>query len=115
MTEYFPTSNVTFFTKDLADNVYIIAYCFTGATWMQCFVDSLSPEARSSITREVGSKVFRFGGGKICKSIKCVEVPCQVAGHNVIPILLSKEAMKKAQLELNLVSDKSEIFGKKHV
>ena len=93
-----------------------------GTTWMQCFIDTLSPEARSSIKREAGSKIFKFGGGEICKSIESVEFPCKMAGKNVrirtdvvnadIPLLLSKEAMKKAEVKLDLVSDTAEIFGK---
>lgn len=89
---------------------------------MHCFLGSLSPEAKSSIKRETGSKIFKFGGVEISKSIESIEFPCKIVGKNIriradiidadIPLLLSKEAMKKAEMKLDLVNDTAEVFEK---
>ena len=63
--------------------------------------------------------VFEFGGGEKIKSEK-ITLSCWLAGvkfltqtdvvNSKIPLLLSKMAMKKAKIKLDLVHDKAEIF-----
>ena len=65
---------------------------------------------------------FRFGDGKSIISEQCVSIPCKIAGVNVnvetdvvkseIPLLLSKDCMKKAGTKIDFVNDKINIFGK---
>ena len=56
-------------------------------------------------------------------SEKCISIPCKIDGERVnvvtdvvkseIPLLLSKESMKKAGTKIDFVKDKVIIFGKK--
>ena len=51
-----------------------------------------------------------------------IKFPCELAGKKIfikchivdsdLPLLLSKDAMKKAHMKLDLENDKAEIFGK---
>ena len=64
--------------------------------------------------------MFKFGSGKLIKSLKRVTVPTCIAGKNIdlttdvieadIPLLLSKEAMKKSNPRINFANDKIHIF-----
>ena len=65
---------------------------------------------------------LKFKDGKIVNSEKCISIPSKIAGERVnvvtdvvkseIPLLLSKESMKKAGTKINFVNDKVTIFGK---
>ena len=65
---------------------------------------------------------FQFGDRKIVTSEKCISIPFKIAGERVnvvtdavkseIPLLLSKESMKKAGTKIDFVKDKIIIFGK---
>ena len=93
-----------------------------GKQWIKCFIDSLSEDKISQINEYRGHKIFKFGGGESKKSLGVIEFPCELAGKEVfikcnivdcdLPLLLSKEAMKKACVKLDLENDKAEIFGK---
>ena len=73
------------------------------------------------VKRKPGHKVFKFGGNEIKKSIEVVEIPCILAGKWIrlsadvvdsnIPLLLSKESMKRLKVKLDLENDVAEIFG----
>ena len=92
-----------------------------GSSWYECFKDGLAEG--ESIKETEGVKMFKFGGGERLKSLKCVQLPCMLAGRDVmieadvvdsdIPLLLSLKAMKGAQVKLDLENDEAEIFGKK--
>ena len=74
------------------------------------------------VKKRPSSTVFRFGGGERLQSNGRVTFPCHLAGKSCeittdvvqsdIPLLLSKDAMKKAEMKLDLVHDRAEIFGK---
>ena len=93
-----------------------------GKKCLDCYLLSLSETGCSKIKQNPGIKVFKFGGGKILTSIALVELPEILADRKVtiktdvvtsdIPLLLSLEAMKKAEVKLDLVNDSAEIFGK---
>lgn len=93
-----------------------------GQAWFDCYVDSLSSEERRQVIEEEGRKTFKFGGGEKLKSLGCFFLPAHLAGKKVtiktdvvasnLPLLLSKEAMKKAKVKLNLIDDTAEILGK---
>ena len=67
-------------------------------------------------------KSFKFGNGKIATSEKCISIPRKIAGERVnvvtdvakseIPLLFSKENIKKAGTKIGFVNDKVIIFGK---
>ncbi|XP_057302644.1 uncharacterized protein LOC130636814 [Hydractinia symbiolongicarpus] len=93
----------------------------TGEDWLKCYLDSLTTEQKCKIQRSPSDTVFRFGGGERLKSNGKVKIPCNMAGKECeivtdivecdIPLLLSKTAMKKADMKLDLVNDTAEIFG----
>ncbi|CAG2236150.1 unnamed protein product [Mytilus edulis] len=66
--------------------------------------------------------LFKFGGGTVLQSTKKVTFPCAIAGVECeiqadvvtrdIPLLLSKDSMKKAKMKLDLENDSANIFGK---
>ena len=65
--------------------------------------------------------MFRFGDDKRFKAIKRVTLPCCMAGKNIkikadvadcnIPILLSRDSLMRAAMEINMFSDTEEVFG----
>ena len=94
-----------------------------GQQWFNCFIGTLSAKERDSIKQFPGSKIFKFGGGEQLKSLKCVHLPCVLAGKEVtletdivssdIPLLLSLKSLKGAHVKLDLEQDEAEIFGTK--
>ena len=92
-----------------------------GKNWFAEFCNTLSPSTRSKIKREESNKCFKFGGEMKKTSIGLYTVPCSVGKQNVnlsldvvesdIPCLISKEAMKRARVKIDLSMDKINIFG----
>ena len=72
--------------------------------------------------REPEVKNFQLEGGTTEKSLEVVQFPCRLADRNIfirtdivdsdIPLLLSKNSMKEANIKLDLENDNVEIFGK---
>ena len=93
-----------------------------GKEWYQCFLDTLTDDARSKVRPVASDSVFRFGNGAELGSLFKVTIPCVLAGKKIevctdvvdspIPLLLSKKSMKKANCILNFVTDRVSIFGK---
>ena len=89
-----------------------------GQVWLDCQLQSLSNEDQQSNREEKSETSFRFGNGKVFKSIKCVTLPTFIANKNVllstkvydIPLLLSRDAMKKAKTSTDFSKDKIIIF-----
>ena len=84
-----------------------------GKNWFQCYADTL---AENTILEEHHSgKIFRFGAGKAHPSIKQVNISVHIGeqpGYILtdvvdceIPLLLSKDSMKKADSKLDFVND----------
>ena len=92
-----------------------------GETWMNCYMDSLEPVIRDKVVEQSSDTMFKFGGGTVLKSNRKVIFPCSVAGveceieadvvESDIPLLLSKDSMKKAKMKLDLENDSASIFG----
>lgn len=93
-----------------------------GVGWFDCFLETLSDAERNKVVYEATNSTFKFGDGKLLKSIKRAVIPCQLAGKHVkirtdvvesnIPLLFSKESMKKAEMKINLVDDSAFVFGR---
>ena len=93
-----------------------------GETWMNCYMDSLDPAIKEKVVEQPSDTQFKFGGGTVLRSTKKVIFPCVIAGSECeiqadvvesdIPLLLSKESMKKAKVKLDLENDSASIFGK---
>ena len=94
-----------------------------GKDWLQSYLSSLDPNKLESVKKSTSHKVFRFGGGTVLTSEGSYILPAKLVGKDIqiktdvvdsnIPLLLSKEAMKKACMKLDLESDTAEIFGEK--
>ena len=92
-----------------------------GSLWMDDFLASLSPSDREKVKNENSEKTFRFGGGETLTSLGAFLIPATVADKKImiktdvvdsnIPLLLSKDAMKKASMKLDLENDTAQIFG----
>ncbi|ESO92681.1 hypothetical protein LOTGIDRAFT_175676 [Lottia gigantea] len=92
-----------------------------GKTWFDNYVNSLDTGEKSKVVKANGSKIFKFGGGTCLKSLAMYTIPATLAGHDVliktdvaesdIPLLLSRKAMKSAQVKLDLENDMAVIFG----
>ena len=93
-----------------------------GSDWYSCFLDTLQDNARKDIKTESSYSVFRFGNGAELKSKFAVGIPCVLAGKHVeiktdvidspVPLLLSKNSMKKARCKLDFSKDTVSFFGK---
>ena len=93
-----------------------------GQAWMDCYIDSLDTHIKAKIKEQPSETMFKFGGGTVLQSTKKVTFPCVIAGteceiqtdvvSSEIPLLLSKDSMKKAKVKLDLENDCASIFGK---
>ena len=92
-----------------------------GKLWMDCYLESLPKDDISKVIKEKSSKTFKFGGGEVKTSTETITFPCTLAGTRCqiksdivdsdIPLLLSKTAMKQAQIKMNLINATAKIFG----
>ena len=112
------------FTKDAQNCIVLDSACSSnvcGREWMDTYLETLSPNDRSKVVQVPGHKVFKFGGGERLTSQSSLTIPGQLAGKPVminidvvesdIPLLMSKDAMKRAKIKLNLQNDTAEVFG----
>ena len=86
-----------------------------GIIWCTDYINDLTDHDRSKISEENSSKTFTFGNGVAVASMKRVTIPCFVAGLRSeiitdvvdcdIPLLLSKDAMKRANMVLRFRDD----------
>ena len=93
-----------------------------GEAWINCYMDSLDPSIRDKVVEQSSDTLFKFGGGTVLQSTKKVIFPCMIAGTECeiqadvvssdIPLLLSKDSMKRAKMKLDLENDSASIFGK---
>ena len=93
-----------------------------GVPWLESFLDTLDECDLHKVKYEESSAVFKFGDGNLLNSVKRAVIPCQLAGKSInirtdvvksdIPLLFSKDSMKKAQMKIDLVNDDVSIFGK---
>ena len=92
-----------------------------GSGWFDDYVASLDEKDRADVEKTTGVRVFGFGGGTRLKSIAKYKIPAYVVGRRVkidtdvvesdIPLLLSKPAMAKADVEINFKNDSGKILG----
>ena len=91
--------------------------------WVNGFIRTLHPNTRERIKVEHSRKRFRFGGGQTRDSMGTFHIPCSLEGQNLIlvvdvvkqdclPCLLSKKAMKRGGVLIDVGQDKATIFGK---
>ena len=86
-----------------------------GEGWLQNYVSGLSLFDQTYVNEEVSSSTFTFGDGVSERSLKRVNMPCYIGGKRAmietdvvrcnIPMLLSKNSMKKGNMLLNFGND----------
>ena len=92
-----------------------------GEVWYKCHLDAMSSDDSERVVEEPSSTTFRFGDGKKVTSLKKVTFPALVAGKEVriaadvvpyeIPLLLSKESLKKCDALLDFSQDTAVLFN----
>ena len=86
-----------------------------GQNWMDSYINSLNEVDRKKIKQTTGERTFKFGGGTRLKSRAEYCLPAVIAGKEVtiktdvvgsdIPLLLSRTAMKRAGVKMDLEND----------
>ena len=105
------------------DSACSITVC--GENWLNDYLQSLSRCDRRKVQQKGSRTAFKFGGGRMLKSEGEYWLPVVIAGKEVtvrtevvksdIPLLLSREAMKKAGVKIDLGKDTVTIFGEDQV
>ena len=93
-----------------------------GDKWINNNIQSLDNRDRLKVKQSDGHRVFKFGEGTCLKSKGEYWLPAIIAGKDVIiktgvvesdiPLLLSRTAMKKSAIKMDLQNDTATIMGK---
>ena len=92
-----------------------------GISWLDNYLETLSPEDKEKVVEKQSEMKFKFGDGETADSLKSVIIPAQIGNSvimiqtdvtsNELPLLLSKDAMKKANTKIDFTNDKINILG----
>ena len=93
-----------------------------GSKWLYKFVESLDEKSQKETTFRESKTPFKFGDGETKYSYQLVKFPANIGGFECfieaevvdcdIPLLLSKDSLKRAQTILDINNDKVSMFGK---
>ena len=93
-----------------------------GSKWLYKFIESLDEKSQNEITFRESKTPFKFGDGETKYSYQLVKFPANIGGFECfieaevvdcdIPLLLSKDSLKRAQTILDINNDKVSMFGK---
>ena len=110
---YLSSDNTKGFVGETINTAILDSGCtktVCGAVWLDCYLNSLSTEDKKLVKTEDSSTKFRFGSGDPVPSIKRVIMPAEISGKKIfirtevvecdLPLLLSKEAMKRTNTVL---------------
>ena len=117
------------FTSEAVNAAALDTCCTTsvaGENWLKIYLDSLPKEFREKVEGPFkGDKWFQFGNQGVLKSIAKYVIPAVLGNRNIfieieiissdIPLLLSKSAMKRAEMIIYLSEDSVEVFGQKMI
>ena len=113
------------FTRE-ARNCAALDTCCTssvaGRPWFDMYVQELGEEERRKVRGpELSNRLFKFGNNGMLRSLGHYSVPAMVAGKSCvidfdlidsdIPLLMSKKAMKKMKMRIDLEKDTACIWG----
>ena len=94
-----------------------------GKVWFENYVEGLSDAQRDLVEYYNSDSAFKFGSGEKFQSLFRARVPAKIGYKDVfiitdviestVPLLLSKEAMKKANTEINFKDDTVRMFNQK--
>ena len=92
-----------------------------GERWYDAYLETLTDKERKEIQSMESQAVFRFGDSPPVSASKKVLLPIKIMNVDIlleteivssdVPLLLSKETMKKAKAKMNFDDDKIELFG----
>lgn len=92
-----------------------------GKAWLGCYLETLDSDQLSKVKEFRSNTSFKFGNGDSVKSMKRVKIPTRIGRRKVfletdviggdLPLLLSKDAMKKAEMSIDFTNDEVTIFG----
>ena len=123
---------------DFNDNTFLTLTCDTfnvaildsgapksvgGEKWLNNYLNTLSQKDKESVTYEHSNNYYKFGSGSKIKAKRNVTIPAIVGDKSIkikmdiidgeIPLLLSREFMKKTNSELNFKNDTIDILEQK--
>ena len=91
-----------------------------GKRWYEEYVDQLEQKKKKQIKTGASAKTFRFGDGAKVKSYMKATIPAQIGDTKCsietevvdidLPLLLSKDSLKRAKAVLDMCSDKATMF-----
>ena len=94
-----------------------------GSNWLHQYVESLDDESQKEIICSESKTPFKFGDGKTVYSNQLVKFPARIGSKDCsieaevvdceLPLLLSKDSLKRAKTVLDLNNDKVSMFGEK--
>ena len=92
----------------------------SGQAWLDTYLSSL-PDS-SSITWSGSNNIYHFRDGHKVQAMKSATIPVVLGGHKVhlttdviakdIPLLISRDSMKKAGMTIDFENDIAKVFGK---
>ena len=92
-----------------------------GFFWLNSYLGSLIDDDKSIVIENESHTVFKFGDGKLFKSLKSVTTPAKIGHKNIkivtdvidseLPLLLSKKEMQVAKTKIDFDNDIINIFG----
>ena len=99
-----------------------LACTVAGYNWVNRYIDSVSDSDKQDVVIKSSDTVFKFGRNENLPSLKKIIIRCYLASkrcmiktdvvESYILLLLSKTAIKKAEIKLDVLNDKARIFGK---
>ena len=92
-----------------------------GNTWLRTYIDTLSNREHRAVQSEQSKCNFRFGDGPTYTSTRVVIIPVMFGSHRAmlrthvvdceIPLLMSRQSLKRAHCKIDFVHDKVFMFG----
>ena len=94
-----------------------------GVSWFENFTSNLTEETKSQLKVCDSNIPYKFGDNDIVHSFKVATLPVEIVGlegtieteivNEDVPLLISKESMKKIEMVINFANDEASILGKK--
>jgi transposase InsO family protein len=125
--------NITLFVKDVDPSEVLMCEAFStavvdtactrtvcGQQWLDNCMSILDEDQKSQVKSKPSERVFRFGDGQQVTSVCQVTIPATIGNtkcnietdvvDSKLPLLLSKNALKKAKTVLNMSDDTASMF-----
>ena len=93
----------------------------SGDAWVDNYINCLSEEEKSQVEFKESDTAYRFGDGNKVVAKKSVKLPAKIGRLSLwittdivdknIPLLLSRQSMKKGKMKLDFERDRGQLFG----